>query len=164
MQYCDFDVCICTAVQNFERNVTYLFAEYYSTVHTHLFTQCLHYILMCVVVLHCTPHDFCFDTFFLIILPSLKGGFDALSCACIYWCWALRNISDGILNSNIWLFGCEAHLRAQLIPLLRCACCWLFLTVLCPELWSCFSLVMEWLKGNWMCDSTWCGRVWFTRC
>ena len=47
----------------------------------------------------------------------------------------------------IWLC-CEVHLRAQLHPvyltsLLRCACCWPFLAVLCPELWSCFWLVID---------------------
>ena len=53
-----------------------------------------------------------------------------------------------LLNISIWLYGCEVHLRAQLNPayltsLLRCACCWLFLAVLCPELWSCFWLVID---------------------
>ena len=67
--------------------------NYYSTVHTHLFMQCLHNILMCVVVLDWTPCDFCFDTFFFF-LPGLKGGFDALSCAYSYWCWALSPHSE----------------------------------------------------------------------
>ena len=59
----------------------------------------------------------------------------------------------------IWLC-CEVHLRAQLHPayltsLLRCACCWPFLAVLCPELRSCFWLVIDIKKLNVWFDLMW---------